>query len=330
MRHAAVRVLGCGAAAAGLLLALPAQASESGASIYLLGSGGPEAAALPPIQGVFLANTAYYYEGDSGGDKQFPIGGSLVAGLHGQILADFATVLWVPTTDLGGATLAVGAALPVGQVKVDVAAVITGPRGNSAAFDFKDDVVAVGDPILTAALGWKQGRLSWQASALVNVPVGDYRDRQLANLAFHRWATDVSFAMTWHDEATGWDLSGKAGVTYNGTNEATDYTTGVESHYEASLAKAFNPAWSAGLQAYYFEQVTGDTGPGALLGPFKGRVAGVGGQVAYNFKIAGKIPATLRLHALTEFEARNRLEGTSVFLDFTMPLWVKLPPGAHP
>ena len=30
---------------------------------------------------------------------------------------------------------------------------------------------------------------------------------------------------------------------------------------------------------------------------------------------------------MKEFEARNRLEGESIFLDFSMPLWVNMPPG---
>ncbi len=42
----------------GLLGAAPAHASESGSSFYLLGSGGPGAALLPPLQGVFFDNTA--------------------------------------------------------------------------------------------------------------------------------------------------------------------------------------------------------------------------------------------------------------------------------
>jgi hypothetical protein len=82
------------------------------------------------------------------------------------------------------------------------------------------------------------------------------------------------------------------------------------------------------VQAYYFNQVSGDSGSGATLGPFKGEVGGLGVTGAYNFKIADKIPAALRLHATTEFDATNRLEGNTVWLDFSMPLWVKARPSA--
>jgi hypothetical protein len=158
---------------------------------------------------------------------------------------------------------------------------------------------------------------------LLNVPIGNYRDGQLANLAFHRWAFDTSLAVTWLDPKSGWDVSGKAGLTFNGENDATNYKTGTELHVEGAVEKIFSPSFSAGLQAYYFQQVSGDSGAGATLGDFKGRVGGFGATAAYNFKIAQKIPATLRLHAMTEFDAKNRMEGNSVWVDFTMPLWVK-------
>jgi len=136
--------------------------------------------------------------------------------------------------------------------------------------------------------------------------------------------------VSWHDPKSGWDVSAKSGFTLNGENHATDYDTGTEWHLEAAIEKQLTPAWSLGVQGYHFAQVTGDSGAGAVLGPFKGRVTAAGATAAYNFKIMGKIPATLRLHGLKEFDARNRMEGHSIFLDFTMPLHVDLPPGAHP
>src|SRR5215468_10243887 len=102
-------------AVVGVLAAQPAQASEGGASFYLLGSGGPGAALLPPVRGIFFDNTFLHYRGHSEGEKQFVIGGSLVAGLRARIDADFATVLWVPTTDFAGGTLAFGGALAAGK-----------------------------------------------------------------------------------------------------------------------------------------------------------------------------------------------------------------------
>jgi hypothetical protein len=317
--------LGCCAAALSAFSAGAASASESGASIYLLGSGGPGAGALPPIRGVFFANTIYYYDSSLGGGKSLPLGGKVVADVDATILANFATVLWVPSTNLGGATVALGAALPIGQPSIDASVVLTGPGGNQIDRTVSDEDVLIGDPLLTAAVGWKAGKVSFSASGLLNVPIGQYREGALANLSFNRWAGDASLAATWKDK--GWDVSGKAGLTANGENEATLYTTGTEFHLEGAIEKTLSKTWSAGLQAYHFDQLSGDSGPGAVLGPFKGRVSGVGATAAYNFEI-GRRPASLRLHAFKEFDAKNRPEGTAVFLDFTIPLKLVMPPGA--
>ena len=323
------RTIACSAAMAAALSAQPAKAVEGGASVYLLGTGGPGAAILPPLPGVFLSNTLYDYDGKASGGKKFTLGGNLVSGLHAKIFADFPTALWVPSTAfLGETTLALGLVAPFGYPQVDVSAVITGPRGNSFGVSASDDAWVVGDPLLQASLGWKRGNVSVQASNLINFPVGDYRKGELANLAFHRWADDFSLATTWRDDKSGWDVTGKAGLTFNGKNDATQYRSGTEFHLEGSVEKIFSPSFSAGVQAFYYDQVTGDSGSGAKLGEFKGLDNGIGLTGAYNFKIADKIPATLRLHGIHEFNVRNRLEGNSVFLDFSMPLYVKLPPGA--
>jgi hypothetical protein len=320
--------LAVAAAVAATALAGRAVGSEGGASFYLLGSGGPEAAMMPPMPGIFLANTAYYYRAEAAAGQQFPIGGNLVAGVRGTIAADFASALWVPRAKLFGGTLSFGGTLPFGQSWVDVSAVLTGPRGNRFGVTKSDAAFVLGDPAFAAALGWTRGRTSFQLSDLLNVPIGQYRDGELANLAFHRWANDISAAATWHDDESGWDISAKSGFTINGQNPATDYRTGTEWHIEGSVQKALTPAWSLGAQAYHFDQVTGDSGAGAVLGPFKGRVTGVGGNLAYNFKLAG-VPATLMLHGMSEFDAVNRLEGHAIWLDFTIPLALRPPAGGR-
>lgn len=319
--------LGLGAAMAAALLTQPAQATEGGASVYLLGSGGPDAAVLPPLQGVFLSNTTWYYDASLGGGRELPLGGNIVAGVDSKVLADFATILWVPSTNFAGGTLALGGAVPFGYVSVDADAVLTGPGGTPIAISRSDDAWIIGDPVVTGVLSWKHGKTYLAASTIVNIPIGQYREGDLANLSFHRWAVDASLALSWHDPESGWDVSGKVGLTFNGENEDTDYDSGDELHLEASVSKTLSPKWTLGAQAYYFDQQTGDSGSGARLGDFKGEVSGVGGFVAYSFNI-GKAPVTTRLRAFDEFDATNRPEGYSVWFDFVMPLSVKMPPGA--
>ena len=53
-----------------------AAAAEGGQSFSLLGSGGPEAAVSPPVQGVFVDNLFYVYDGSAAAGKQFEVGGA--------------------------------------------------------------------------------------------------------------------------------------------------------------------------------------------------------------------------------------------------------------
>ncbi|WP_235506566.1 transporter [Altererythrobacter sp. Root672] len=313
--------------ATAVALSTPAAASEGGASFYLLGSGGPEAAVLPPVEGVFLDNTMYFYSGEASVDREFVIGGNVVAGINADIFANFTTLLWVPSTDVLGGTLALGTALPIGRPAVDASVVLTGPRGNQVSVNREDSAWVIGDPVATAALAWNLDKETHlQFGTMVNIPIGQYREDQLANLSFHRWIVDASLAATWHNEA-GWDLSTKTGITFNGTNNFTDYNTGTELHWEASVEKTLSKQVSLGLQAYHYQQISGDSGTGAVLGPNKGEVSAVGVTGAYNF-VLGKTPVTARVRVFEEFNTTRRLDGTAVFFSLTLPISMKLPPGA--
>ncbi len=125
--------------------------------------------------------------------------------------------------------------------------------------------------------------------------------------------------MTWLDPALGWDLSAAAGFTFNQTNTATDYKTGDEFHLEWAAAKYLTKEFTLGLAGYYYQQITPDSGTGAVLGGFEGRVVALGGFVGYTFEV-GKLPVTTRLRVYREFDAVNHLEGTSGYFTLAVPL----------
>ncbi len=127
--------------------------------------------------------------------------------------------------------------------------------------------------------------------------------------------------MTWLDQARGVELSAAAGFTFNAENPDTDYKTGTEFHFEAAAVQNFSKSFGIGINGYYYDQVTGDSGAGARLGDFEGRVAALGPVVNINFELC-KIPVSTSLKYFHEFDVENRLEGDSGFLTVTMPLSV--------
>lgn len=305
-----------------------ADASEDGASVYNLGTGGPEAAIMPPLEGVYLESELYYVHAVDRASRELPEAGEIAAGVHQFSPTGAVTVLWQPSTNVLGGAFDVGGELIAGVPSVHAAAVLRGPSGGQLTASTRDTAFIFGDPTAKSDLGWKWGDFHLKASLEINIPAGQYRVDQLANLSYHRWAQDASLAQTWHDDKTGWDVSAKAGLTFNGENPSTHYATGTEFHVEGSLAKALSSAVSVGVQAYRFEQITGNSGAGATLGPFKGRATGVGGVATSNFNI-GETPASLRFWGMTEFGVMNRPVSTIFELDLTVPLSMK-PSAAGP
>ncbi|MGV1795302.1 SphA family protein [Rhizobium sp. A37_96] len=297
-----------------------AEAAESGTGVYLLGMKGPGSAITPP-EGFYYQNDLYFYNGSLGGGRAFPTGGQLVGNIDGKAVVNLSTFLWSTPWEIGGGSLNFSAVVPVGRKGVDAGVTFSGPRLGSIGGARSDATTTIGDPTFGSSLGWSAGNFHWQVGTSVNVPVGDYHPGALANLAFHRWGVDVGTSGTWFDPSTGLDISGTVGLTFNGKNPDTDYRTGTEFHGEWSVSQYLNKQFSLGLIGYYYQQISGDSGEGAALGDFKGRVASIGATAAYNFKI-NETPVTARLKFFHEFAAENRAEGNSVFLTMTVPLYV--------
>ena len=299
-----------------------ALSAEGGAGFYLLGSKGPAAAITPP-PGVFFSNDIYIYSGDLGGGRALPSGGRLAVGVEGSAVIEVPTVLWVLPEEVMGAHLGLTATLPIGWKRTEADVTLAGPLGGTASGSVTDDVFTVGDPVVGGLLGWEAGNFHWQTSLLVNVPVGDYQEGEISNIAFHHWGADLSAGLTWLDPAIGLDLSAVVGMTFNAENPTTDYRTGNEFHFEWAAVQHFNEQFDAGLVGYYYDQVTGDSGAGATS-DFKGRALAVGATIGWNFK-AGEVPISTRLKYYHEFATENRAEGDVVFLSLSMPLSITKP-----
>lgn len=301
--------------ALGLASGGAAFAAEGAAGFYLLGSKGPFAGVLP-APGTYINNDLYYYTGSASAGRDLSFGSEIIADVEATAWIDVLTGMWVLPDEVLGGNLALTVSLPFGSKAIDARAALDG-GGLGASLD--DDIFTMGDPVLGATLGWHDGNLHWTTGAMLNVPIGDYHEGDIANVAFNRWGLDLNGALTWFDPASGWEVSGAAGFTFNGENPETDYNTGTEFHFEGAVTKTFSPSFSAGLVGYYYEQVTGDSGDGANLGDFKGQVSALGATFGYNFQM-GNTPVSMRVKVFEEFDARNRLEGTAAYVTFTVPV----------
>lgn len=319
-----------------------AEATEQGKSVYLLGYSASMAGETPP-PGAYLSSLTYLYSGNGSGaaavGRVLPlaeVGLPGVAALQtnanvsvtGNVALDAVSALWVaPEPVLGGGHFGVGALVPVGYQEVNgtvnALSRLTFPDGSALARDGSRDFSAnsftVGDPMAVALLGWSSGNWHWKAQSLINVPVGQYSNTSPVNISFNHWALDLSGAVTWLEPKTGVEVSLMTGFTFNAENPASEYKSGNGFHLEGAMMQHFSQAFAIGVAGYHYQQVTGDSGAGAVLGPYKGRVSAIGPNVFYNFQV-GKTPVLISARWLREFGAVNRLQGDAGILTVTIPL----------
>jgi hypothetical protein len=293
-------------------------AAEGATGFYLLGSTTTNAGILPP-PGTYLIDYNYYYSGST--NFTLDIAGLNVGGgIDANAYYNLAAPLWVAPRKVLGGHVGFLMLIPIGWKDVKAGLAASAPNAQ-AQVNVQDNDANFGDIVPGMMLGWQHGNWHFKTQTLVNVPIGFWERRNLANIGFNRWAIDNAAAFTWLDPKIGLEVSAIAGFTYNWENPATDYKTGTEFHVEYAAVQNFSKCFALGINGYFYDQVTGDSGPGASLGSFKGRVAAIGPVMNLNFQV-GKIPVAANLKYFREFDVENRLEGDAGFITLTMPLSV--------
>ncbi|KRE20602.1 phenol degradation protein meta [Bosea sp. Root483D1] len=303
-----------------------AQATESGASLYIPGTRGPAAGIVPP-PGFYFENDFYSYSGRLSAATRTQIGGAVLANVKVQARADFLTPTWITPLEILGGNLGFAVTIPVGNPRISAGTVIAAPRlGRVFGLKQRDSGFFLGDPVVSSFIGWHAGNFHWQVGGSVNIPSGTYDPDRLSNLSFNRVIGDIYAAATWLDPKIGLDISAAVGLELNGKNNDTDYKSGNAVHVDLAVSQYLSKEFSIGALFSHYQQISGDSGSGASLGPYKGRTTAVGGTIAYSFAVAGT-PVTARLKVLREVSVENRPQGTIAFVSLAFPLGY-VPPAA--
>jgi hypothetical protein len=141
------------------------------------------------------------------------------------------------------------------------------------------------------------------------IPVGDYNADRIVNLG------NNGFGYTYFNEVTGFEFSAVSALTYNFRNPHTDYQNGIDWHTDLEASRFLYKRFFVGAVGYYFNQLTGDSGSGATLGPYLTRIAAVGPEVGVLFPV-GELQGSLSLR--WEFAAQNRSSGWNNWLAFSI------------
>ena len=301
----------------GTLISSLASADEGGTSFWLPGQYG-SMAAVPSDPGWSMPLIYFHNSADAEGSREFSTAGEITLGME----ADIDLLLAVPTyafaNPVWDGQLTLSVASVYGNADVGVDATLTAPGGGPVSGSETDSKTAFGDLFPSATLRWNDGVHNSMAYVMAGVPVGSYDVSRLANIGTNHWSLDGGGGYTYLNMETGREFSAVAGLTYNFENSDTSYQNGIDSHLDWAASQFVSEQMHIGLAGYFFYQLTGDSGSGAVLGDFKSQVIGVGPQLGYFFNM-GEKQAYLNLKAYWETEAKARPEGWNAWLTLALP-----------
>jgi hypothetical protein len=300
-------------AIASFAIALPpaVTAGEGGTTHVIPGSMATIVDNPPTAPGTFVKPMYLHYSGSI--SAQIPT----AVGLAGDVDASANTFALAgghtfETTVLGGAHYSIVAALPYSWL--NITANVQAPGGG--AVRRKSTVDGFGDlTVIPAMLAWKSGE--WQFNALLPIyaPTGSYQEGRLGNPGLNYWTFDPMVGVAYSSQK-GLNALLHAGYAMNTENSDTSYKSGSLLHFDGAVQQIL-PVGSGfmtlGAEGFYFQQVTCDSGSGAVLGCFKGRTAGIGPVLGYIQQL-GKQSLSFELKWLPELDTKNRLNGDYIWL----------------
>jgi hypothetical protein len=304
-------------------------ADESGASFWAPGTFA-NLAAVPGEPGWSFSAT-YFHATLMGGSNQatadtlprFPRT-TLTVQLDADIKTNVDLAILTPAytfaTPVWGGRLGLNLYVPVGTVRTQIDALLTGalgPIGFANQNSVSDRLTSFGDPAPQLSLKWNQGVNNFMVYSRGGIPIGDYDPDRIVNLGDGHASWDNGFGYTYFNTTTGLEFTAVSGLTYNFKNLLTDYQNGIDWHVDLEASRFLTKQFYVGAVGYSFNQLTGDTGSGATLGPYISRISAVGPEVGVLFPVAG-MQGSLNLRGYWEFAAQNRSSGWNTWLVFSI------------
>ena len=199
--------------------------------------------------------------------------------------------------------------------------VVTGPFGNSVPFARSDTISdttwGFGDLYPMFQLKWNAGVHNYMTYITGDIPVGAYQSNRLSNVGIGHGAIDAGGGYTYFNPQTGHEFSGVLGFTYNTKNTTTQYTSGVDMHFDWGASQFLSKQVMVGLVGYVYKELGCDSGPGDRVGCFQSQVFSVGPQIGFLFPV-GDMQGYLNLKAYGEFAAENRPSGWNTWVTFSI------------
>ena len=228
-------------------------------------------------------------------------------------------MLWRPPLTLGeNWSYAMSATIPYVSLDVNANVNLVLPTGLAGSAAQSSSVTALGDVVLMPlTLNYNvDPDFNINARVAFYAPTGDYQKGRLSNTGKNFWTTEPTVGFMYFGQKNGREASVYIGMDFNSENDATQYKSGSQFHIDGTFAQHLplkGGLAGVGLSAYYYQQVSDDSGAGATLGAFRGKSVGLGPAFSYIHKI-GSHDTIWELKWLHETQAQNRMQGDTGWL----------------
>ncbi len=305
---------------AAITLTVTSSAEEGGSAHYMPGTSASFIDAFPGQPGgLAILNYFTYYDARASGNRQLILGGNLTANMKATCYADTLAGLYQAPWDVLGGGMAFGVAVPYVWLEVKGQVQRVGPGGIlRPALSSSDSANGLGDiSLIPFMLGWTNLIPDFKLDARLSIfaPTGEYEKGRLANVGKNYWTFEPGIMASWLSSKLGTEASLFAGVDFNTKNDATDYQSGTSFHLDGTLAQHLplgKGLIGVGANAFYYQQISGDSGSGAVLGELEGRTLGIGPALSYVRPI-GKTQLLAEVKWLPELEVNKRLKGDYIW-----------------
>ena len=294
------------------------RAEEGGTGHYMPGSMSSFVDGVPAQETVIVRNNLLYYNGSVGATVPLPIAGQSTLGASANSWGVGLTFLWRPPVELGEHwSYAISTTVP--YVWVDVSAMVASGANSVRR---SSTVNGLGDIVLMPLM------LNYNVNSNLNVnfrtalyaPTGSYEVGRLANTGKNFWTVEPTLGVMYFGVNNGREASLFVGTDCNTENEATHYSSGTQFHLDGTLAQHFPLAGGlagVGVNGFWYDQISADSGSGATFGSFEGYTTGLGPAVSYVFKAGGR-DMIGEAKWLDEVDTSNRLNGNMVWFKFVV------------
>ncbi len=302
-----------------LTLVSTAEAEQGGSGHYVSGATASFIDTAPDKPGIAALNIFLdYNDATANPSRGLPFGGNIALNVTANVYADSAVLFYTfkPQPWLLGGYYTVGATVPYvwSNIKAGGTIDLLGHQVNKTV---SQNANGVGDiEFWPFMLGWTNGDFKYDTRLAIYAPSGEYNKGDLANVGLGYWTFEPEVTFSWLSSKIGTEVSVFAGMDFNTENTDANYQSGDIFHADATVAQhfpLFGGFGGVGANAFYYKQVTADSGSGARLGSFEAMSEGIGPVASYAHDF-GKKQLVVEAKWLPQTQVDNTVKGSFIWV----------------